>query len=779
MDSIKDKRPKFFASIPHEYILVDKSKKPAIIIGIGKKWTIEDALIESQLGKPGKICCNYDLTQTNYAVIDIDEDGYSLDDLGELCDVDSASVPGNTKGHHVWVEFKEGQKPSSSNVVDCFKGCKGDYLGEKVFERFDKDWVVCTDYDDNPLQWMDNKMMDECFDMKMIVKVKNPKEKNDKVYEPSDNETLEKICDLISPSCLEDRKGYLCIMSAMKNSGLSREYALEFSKRSPKFDVATEMYGINTPEDFDNFWNYDGLPHEGLLRKLAKLSNPKIYEELTNKDCIPIGILELKTLEKGALCVANVICSRLKEQLIYCNDIWYTIDKKTHLWKTIKKPSCIVVSTIHSFLNDGISILYDKLRNTNPEDNEARKNISNEIKFYSTFYSKCDSAGYLSNMFNHLTDKLRDDDFVNKLDYNPAFIAYQNGILDINTLKFREGLQQSDYITQTIPHDYEEATKEQIDFVEDIILKICNNNEKHKEYYLACLGFAMLGKPHLQKAIYFLVGQGGDNGKTLILDSLAEIAPCYIKKIERKAFEQNYTKAHKHLKNIRGKRIVYIEELPKGKKMNIELLKEYGDGKSIENEIMFGTDESITILSKLFALSNHTPSFEVDGGVSNRYRQIQFTSNFGRNNKENSVENGIHYYIQDRTLADKLQGEYKHALLGLLIKWAANYEKNGMPDIPKMFVDEAEQTLSMNDGFATWFNDNCVIETGVKIGKEELHEASGYKTKDLNDELKRMGYSYDKTLRVENTKVRGGWRGFKISNSSEPEDDNVDELEQQ
>ena len=286
MASIKDKRPKFFASIPHEYILVDKSKKPAIIIGIGKKWTIGDALMESQLGKPGKICCNYDLKQTNYAVIDIDEDDYSLEDLAELCDVDSASVPGNTKGHHVWVEFKEGRKPSSSNVVakehePCFKGCKGDYLGEKVFERVDKDWLVCTDYDPNPLQWMDDEMMSKCFHMDTIIKVKKPKEKNDNVYEPSDNETLEKICDLISPSCLEDRKGYLCIMSAMKNSGLSREYALDFSKRSPKFDVATEMYGINTPEDFDNFWNYDGLPQEGLLRKHAKESDEEAYKTLT------------------------------------------------------------------------------------------------------------------------------------------------------------------------------------------------------------------------------------------------------------------------------------------------------------------------------------------------------------------------------------------------------------------------------------------------------------------------------------------------------------------
>lgn len=767
-----DNRPKLLAGLPHEYVIVDKQhfNPKKRVIGVGKNWNIQEAVFETQRNS-GVVCCNYNLKNSSIAVIDIDTDDYSLDQFFSDVNIrkqDSLYVKGNTKGYHIWVGFGEKYKKESfKNVVDCMKNCVGDYLGEKVFERIDKVWSH-----EDGFQVMNANMMEDCFDMTKIVKLDKPKDdKNNKI--PSDNETLEKICQLIDVKYLDERKTWLSIIFAMKACNLSINLAKELSAKSMKYDE--DEFGVA----WDSYDEGQISSTEGTLRYYAKLSNPKIYEELTNKDCIPIRTLELKTLEKGALCVANVICSRLKEQLIYCNDIWYTIDKKTHLWKTIKKPSCIVVSTIHSFLNDGISILYDKLRNTNPEDNEARKNISNEIKFYSTFYSKCDSAGYLSNMFNHLTDKLRDDDFVNKLDYNPAFIAYQNGILDINTLKFREGIQQSDYITQTIPHDYEEATKEQIDFVEDIILKICNNNEKHKEYYLACLGFSMLGKPHLQKAIYFLVGQGGDNGKTLILDSLAEIAPCYIKKIERKAFEQNYMKAHKHLKNIRGKRIVYIEELPKGKKMNIELLKEFGDGKSIENEIMFGTDESIAILSKLFALSNHTPTFEVDNGLSNRYNQVQFTSNFGRNNKENYVENGIHYYIQDRTLADKLQGEYKHALLGLLIKWAANYEKNGMPDIPQMFVDEAEQTLSMNDGFATWFNDNCVIETGGKIGKEELHEASGYKTKDLNDELKRMGYSYDKTLRVENTKVRGGWRGFKISNSSEPEDDNVDELEKQ
>ena len=288
---------------------------------------------------------------------------------------------------------------------------------------------------------------------------------------------------------------------------------------------------------------------------------------------------------------------------------------------------------------------------------------------------------------------------------------------------------------------------------------------------MSCLGYALVGKPHLQKAVYYLIGQGGDNGKTLILDCLSEIAPCYASKIERKTLEKNYTKAHKHLKNLHGLRIAYVEELEKGKKQNVELLKELADGKSISNEVMYGTDEMINLLSKWFIIGNHTPAFESDGGMANRLRQQQFINNFGRNNKEERIENGVHYYVPDLLLSDKIKTTYKHALLGLLIKWGRNFELNGMPDIPEMFIREAEQTMNMNEGFSSWFADNCKIEIGTRCGKEELKEVSGYQTRELNDELSRLGYKYDKTLRVAGYHSRGGWKGFKINDEDPPSDD--------
>ena len=118
----------------------------------------------------------------------------------------------------------------------------------------------------------------------------------------------------------------------------------------------------------------------------------------------------------------------------------------------------------------------------------------------------------------------------------------------------------------------------------------------------------MTGDADKKKALYYLVGIIGNNGKTLLMDVLANIMPNYVYKIDKHTFEKGFTKAHKYLSRVRGKRIVYVEELSKNKQ-NTELLKEYGDGKRIENEIMFGTAESINIVSKIFCLSNNYTKF--------------------------------------------------------------------------------------------------------------------------------------------------------------------------
>jgi len=61
--------------------------------------------------------------------------------------------------------------------------------------------------------------------------------------------------------------------------------------------------------------------------------------------------------------------------------------------------------------------------------------------------------------------------------------------------------------------------------------------------------------------MYFLIGTKGNNGKTLIMNTLADIMPNYCKKIDRQTIEEDYKKSHKNLIGTKGKRLVYLEEL--------------------------------------------------------------------------------------------------------------------------------------------------------------------------------------------------------------------------
>ena len=101
--------------------------------------------------------------------------------------------------------------------------------------------------------------------------------------------------------------------------------------------------------------------------------------------------------------------------------------------------------------------------------------------------------------------------------------------------------------------------------VRDILFKICNCNEEHLEYYLSILGYSMIGDPEKEKSMYFLIGNKGNNGKTLIMNTLADIMPNYCKKIDRLTFEEDYKKSHKNLISVKGKRIIYLEELSEKK----------------------------------------------------------------------------------------------------------------------------------------------------------------------------------------------------------------------
>jgi hypothetical protein len=278
------------------------------------------------------------------------------------------------------------------------------------------------------------------------------------------------------------------------------------------------------------------------------------------------------------------------------------------------------------------------------------------------------------------------------------------------------------------------------------------------DYYLGVLGQALLGDAELEKALYFCVGVGGNNGKTLILEALSDVMPNYVSKIERKTFEKGYSKAHKHLAGTKGKRIVYVEELST-KEQEIELLKEIGDGKTIKNEIMFGTDELINVSFKLIFLSNCQANLKVDGGIGNRYRQICHNARFNKDTTEDNYETLD--FVQDKSLASLLKGEYKHALIKIFLEAGHLYTKTNHLSIPEELEEAIANTLEINDEVKMWFNDNCEYGDDYKCSKKELEDAIAKPFREIQNEIQRItNLKYVRNMRF--GKVQGGWKGFRI-----------------
>ena len=110
------------------------------------------------------------------------------------------------------------------------------------------------------------------------------------------------------------------------------------------------------------------------------------------------------------------------------------------------------------------------------------------------------------------------------------------------------------------------------------------------DYYLSILAYALLGIPHQEKSIYFLLGQTADNGKSTLFNALTSILPIYVKSLDSRALEDSYEKKHKWIKASQGTRIVWIDELRKNKRQDTSMLKKIGDGMSLDAEILYGTN---------------------------------------------------------------------------------------------------------------------------------------------------------------------------------------------
>jgi putative DNA primase/helicase len=503
----------------------------------------------------------------------------------------------------------------------------------------------------------------------------------------------------------------------------------------------------------------------GGLINIAKKYNFEGYTEWKKKNNgYYITLEEIQDPYK----VCQIITDELSQKLKLYKESWYML--VGNFWKQQKTPDLYVIEEIRKYI--GFTQEQIAIKINCCTDDETREDLIKYQKKFLDSYKDTQRPSYLSTIIKYLKTTLVDDNFGDKLDFNVGKLAFKNGIMDLKTKRFTEGIKWSDYLTTTIDYEYKESTT---DYIKNILKKILNNNEEHLNYFLSLIGYSLTGDASNQKSLYFMIDKlngKGDNGKSFFFEILDKLMPNYVYNSSSSFLELKNTKSHKQLAMMKGKRLVWIDEQAKNK-LNANLIKQIANGKNIENEVMHGTSEKIDILFKLFIISNHIPNIESDeSAVYNRYKQISFSSHFDRtgDRKEENIDKLE--FIADITLADKILKEHYNEVFQLIIDYAHEFYKNGIVEEPKEFKQDKEEVKEKNDPFIEWFEDNIIKDENDKLFIDDIVEKLNSKRDIVRSSMERLGFKYDKDLsfgicKVTKKKRRGGFIGVRFLNENE------------
>ena len=579
----------------------------------------------------------------------------------------------------------------------------------------------------------------------------NGEYKNEVIVSETDDKYLELLNHVIKNSVVE-WTDYFHIAGMLKTNGYAESIFIDWAKTLGKREPEGLWKGISASKSFGIYG----------LQTIAKKLNEIAYKNWLVKHGTYIS---LAVLEKGENDVAKYIKDQLISTLVFCNNKWFVFDKHTSLWRVVSNPHSTIISHIQNKIDESRELML--ILKQREESLEGKNKYGVLDKQYMEHYKQVGKGAFSSQITKLLQEYLFDIEFENKLDTIPYKIAYKNGVMDLKTLEFRNGLRSSDYLTRTIPYNYEGSKQEDIDKIKKELLKICNMNETHLEYYLSCIGYALTGDASKIQEFYCLRGQTASNGKSVIFEALTEIMPNYVLKLESSIFETTYGSRHKEVATWKGVLIGWLNELSK-KKQDENEIKNLADGTSIRFKVNYGTMDTMPITLKAFIVSNNTLNINADNGIKRRLKMIQLDSEFLE-----GIEDDYEAcrFKKNNSFGSLLQTTYKFALMDLLYSYSKSFvdDKYKLKPYPTEWKEESDAVVESNNELNEFILDRFDFDDKTaKTYKKDIEEQLAlYKSeltlKCFKDSLASMRMKHIKYNSQEIIdKKKGWWVGIKI-----------------
>lgn len=531
-------------------------------------------------------------------------------------------------------------------------------------------------------------------------------------------------------------------------------WAVNHITKSEYLDCIDEPYR----QDGEKMWDDLALNRREIsiytIENIAKRTCPQKYKEWceTYKAMITLNILN-----KGEQDVCKYIAPTLKRTLIFCNGKWMAFNQNTKLWDMNVNPTALIIRAIQNEINARLAFLHSIIPN---KSGEERTKMEGEVDDLNTHYRRATGGSYSAQCKRCLEHDLRDDDFYTKLNVCPYRIPFRNGMLNLQT-GVLEQLEEEDYITCTLKRNYTPASEKTKAELKAELLKICNCNPEHLDYYLSILGYSFSGVASKEQLFWSIYGATAANGKSTVFEALRIICPELVSGLGSEFFEENEKQRHKTLNTLSGlTRIIFANELSK-KKQDREFIKQIADGTTMSFNRMYGDKVELPIQFKAFIISNNILNFDNDNGIERRLRTCELTSSF-RDVDADDLENRI--FKVDRGFFSKLTGQWSDALLDIIFEYANQYfMEDKLKPYPTEWKAQNDEVIDMNNGFEDILNE-FEFHPSYAITKDEMtavfrERNMTYDRKVFMGEMKR----YPKYKVTYDAKRKEKWNGKWIS----------------
>lgn len=454
---------------------------------------------------------------------------------------------------------------------------------------------------------------------------------------------------------------------------------------------------------------------------------------------------------------AERFAAAAEDELLWCDaGHWWHWDGRR--WE--RKPTESVAQRIAKRVIAGL------YRDASRADDELQEKLGK-------FALKSQSAGKRAAMVRLAKSEPGMEVSADEFNRDPWLLNVENGTIDLRTGEIREHSWE-DRITKLCPVTYDpDARAPRFErFLQDVF----GGDEELIGYLQRLAGYALTGEVR-EHLIAFWWG-GGRNGKTTLIEVLRAIAGEYafagsMDLIVSKRGARLDNLAATNLADLHGRRLVTVEEVPQGARLDENLVKNVTGAGEINACRKFENPFTFCPTHKLIVATNYRPRIVgTDEGIWRRIHLLPFTQEFLLPQEAEEMGLDVDNLPPGKRKADPdmkrvLIEDEAPGILTWLVRGARSWAEVGTAP-PTGVRDAVRSYRSSEDALGQFFEESCLVDPSredLRVRSSELQEAlkefsdeTGGRAPNNNDLAERLQKLGCEKCRI-GRKGHRGWKG--------------------